>query len=183
MLSKNAMDRVRRSGLRRRSGGAVLEMALTLTLLFSLCFGMIEFGFFFFVKNTMENAAREGCRAGIVSSGTNTTVNQAIINQLYYSGLLGTGAVPTATSTIGAITATVGSGGSAFTTSYTVALWDLTTNTQYTDVTQVPVNDTLEVKLSAVWGTVGQDWRPWAIIGGSSGAKTIICATSMRKEG
>ena len=91
MLSRNAMDRVRRSGLRRRSGGAVLEMALTMTMLFSLVFGMIEFGFFFFVKNTMQNAAREGCRAGIVATGTNTTINTSIITQLYNSGIFGTG--------------------------------------------------------------------------------------------
>jgi Flp pilus assembly protein TadG len=157
-------------------------MALTLSLLFSVCFGMIEFGCYFWVKNTMENAAREGCRAGIVQNATNAQVNQAIVTQLWAAGLLGTGADPTGSATLGNITATL-SGGT--TTSYTVSAYDasVSTSSKITDVSTVPVGDTLEITVTASWGTVGAAYRPLAIIGGTSGNKTILAATSMRKEG
>ena len=38
----------------RRRGGSVLETALTLSILFSICYGLIECGYYFYVKNTME---------------------------------------------------------------------------------------------------------------------------------
>ena len=43
-----------------RRGAAILEMALTLGLLLNLTFGMVEFGYYFYVKNSFANAAREG---------------------------------------------------------------------------------------------------------------------------
>jgi Flp pilus assembly protein TadG len=36
-----------------RSGAAMVELALTLGILFSVVYGTIEFGYYFFVKNTM----------------------------------------------------------------------------------------------------------------------------------
>ena len=43
----------------RHRGGAVLELALTLSILFSICYGLIECGYYFYVKNSMEGAARK----------------------------------------------------------------------------------------------------------------------------
>ena len=40
--------------------------------------------------------------------------------------------------------------------------------------------DTLTVQITATWGTVGQGFRPAAIIGAS---KTVSTASAMRKEG
>ena len=44
----------RRAWRPRRLGASILEMALTLAILLNLTFGTIEFGYFFFVKNTVQ---------------------------------------------------------------------------------------------------------------------------------
>lgn len=75
----------------RRRGGAILEAALVLPILLALAFGMIEFGYFFFVKHTLQGAAREGARVGIVPSGTNAAVNSAVTTAMRAAGLDGTG--------------------------------------------------------------------------------------------
>jgi Flp pilus assembly protein TadG len=71
----------------RRAGATILEMALTLMVLLYLTFGSIEFGYFFFVKNTVQGAAREGARAAITPSGSNTEVTTAVNNALTAAGL------------------------------------------------------------------------------------------------
>jgi Flp pilus assembly protein TadG len=72
---------------RRGRGATILEMALTLMVLLYLTFGSIEFGYFFFVKNTVQGAAREGARAGITPSGSNSDVTAAVNNALTAAGL------------------------------------------------------------------------------------------------
>jgi len=145
---------------RRRSGAAVLELALTLSLLFLVTFGLVEFGYYFYVKNTMEGAAREGCRAGIVAGGTLTAVNSAIQNQLQV-------AFPSAAP------------GYAM-ANYTITYTDSSTGSSVGTLSSMPIGDTLTVQLTATWGTVGAGFRPMALIGTS---KQLICASSMRKEG
>ena len=71
----------------RRRGASILEMALTLMVLLWLTFGTIEFGYFFFLKNTVQGAAREGARAAITPSGSNTDVTTAVNNALTAAGL------------------------------------------------------------------------------------------------
>jgi Flp pilus assembly protein TadG len=150
----------------RRRGGAVLELALTLSILFSICYGLIECGYYFYVKNTMEGAAREGCRAGIVTGGTTAECNSAIENQLQAAGL-----VPNGTS------ASAGSG--VYTIgNYTVTYMD--NGVTVTNVASITTGDTLTVQITATWGTVGAGFRPAAIIGAS---KTITTASAMRVEG
>ena len=72
---------------RGRRGNATLELALTLGILLSLTFGTIEFGHFFFVKNTLQGAAREGARAAIPGGASNTDVTTAVNNTLTAAGL------------------------------------------------------------------------------------------------
>jgi Flp pilus assembly protein TadG len=72
--------------LRRFSGNAVLEAALVIPVLSSLAFGTIEFGHFFFVKHTVEGAAREGARAAIVSTAVNADVTTAVGNVMTAAG-------------------------------------------------------------------------------------------------
>src|SRR4051794_9717474 len=67
---------------RRHRGGAVLEAALVMPVLVYLSFGCVEFAHFYYIKHMMQGAAREGCRAGIVSNGTYTNVTDAITNHL-----------------------------------------------------------------------------------------------------
>ena len=71
----------------RRLGASILEMALTLAILLNLTFGTIEFGYYFFVKNPVQGAAREGARAAIPPSAANTDVTTAVNNALSAAGL------------------------------------------------------------------------------------------------
>jgi Flp pilus assembly protein TadG len=151
---------------RRRRGGAVLELALTLSILFSICYGLIECGYYFYVKNTMEGAAREGCRAGIVNGGTSAACNTAIENQLQVAGLVPNG------------TTANGSGSSYTIGNFTVTYEDNGTATS--SVANIATGDTLTVQITATWGTVGAGFRPAAIIGAS---KQIVTASAMRVEG
>ena len=71
----------------RRKGASVLEMSITLLLLLNLTFGTIEFGHFFFVKNTVQGAAREGARVAIVPGSTNVQVRDAVNQVLTAAGM------------------------------------------------------------------------------------------------
>lgn len=73
----------------------MLEMVLVMTILLNLTFGAIEFGYYFYCKNTMAAAAREGVRAGIVPSATDSQVTTAVNNVLSAAGL-STGSFTTA---------------------------------------------------------------------------------------
>jgi Flp pilus assembly protein TadG len=56
-----------RHGRRGERGVAAVEFALVFTLIFlPLVLGGIDFGWYFFVSETVTNAAREGARAGSV---------------------------------------------------------------------------------------------------------------------
>jgi Flp pilus assembly protein TadG len=136
-----------------RGGAAIVELALTLGILFSVVYGTIEFGYYFFVKNTMEAAAREGCRAAIVSGGTNNSATTAAINQMVGSGLLPSGAT---------------------------TMGNYTLSTTPSTIYGTSIGTEVTVTITATWGTVGSGFRPAQIIGAS---KTISAACSMRKEG
>jgi len=80
-----------------RRGNAVLEAALVLPILLYLAFGTVEFGYFFYVKNNVQGAAREGVRAGIPPGATNTDVTNAISSQMTAAGLQSSGYTVTTT--------------------------------------------------------------------------------------
>ncbi len=69
------------SFLRSRDGAAAAEFALTVMLLVTFLFGIITFGWMFFLENNMETAAREGARRMAVAEapyeGTDVTCNNA----------------------------------------------------------------------------------------------------------
>jgi len=160
-----------RGGNSRRSGTATLELALTLSLLFLVSFGMVEFGGCFYVKNNMEGAAREGCRAGIVTGATTTACNTAVLNQLEVAGVIPSGASATASGSSYNLT-------HSGTTYYTVTYED--NGTAVSDVSTVVVGDTLTTQITCVWGTVGSSYRILALM---PATKVITCASAMRKEG
>lgn len=67
-----------RSINRRRSGAAVIEFVLVLFfVLLPLTFGAIEYSYLLYVKNTLQAAARETARAGIVDSASRTEAENA----------------------------------------------------------------------------------------------------------
>ena len=74
-----------RSRLRRR-GAVTVEMALVLPIFTMLVFGIIEFGRGFMIMQLVTNAAREGCRRGIIDGSTNTDVTNYIQTFMQNSG-------------------------------------------------------------------------------------------------
>jgi Flp pilus assembly protein TadG len=111
---------------RRRSGAALIEMAMVLTLLMLLTFGGVEFGDVYFKKNTLQGAAREGARAAIVAGADNTKVTTAVSNVLKAAGI---------------------------TTGFTIAITD--TNDATVTVSSVTAGDPIKVKVSAKWKNIG----------------------------
>ena len=141
---------------RRRFGGAVLETVLVLPVLFYLAFGIVEFGFYFHVKHSLEGAARDGCRAAIPAGAV-------------YSDVCGS-----ASSAVETSMAASNLSSSGFTT--VVKL----NGTVVTSLSTAVAGDTITVTVTCTWSTAGQGYRPWSLIGGS---KTLSGASVMRKEG
>jgi Flp pilus assembly protein TadG len=136
MKNNNAKTIVRGGRAKsRRWGGTLLEAALVLPVLISLTFGAIEFGDYFFVKHTLEGAAREGARNGITDTATNTTVQTAITNVLTAAGGTNWGTVTSITDT----------------------------NGNSVNVATVTPGNPIEVQVSCTWGVAGL--RPEQMIG------------------
>ena len=69
-----------------RFGGAMVEFVLALPLLLMLTFGLVDYGYFFFAKNSLVSAAQIGARAAVPESATNSSVTSAISASLGASG-------------------------------------------------------------------------------------------------
>jgi Flp pilus assembly protein TadG len=159
------MARVQNNPPRRfRRGNAVVELALTLGILINLTFGMVEFGHYFYVKNSFEGAAREGARAAIVPGAANSDVTTAITNSMTVAGYSSSQySVEYQAGTTG----TFYVGGTAF-------------STDPTTITSAAVGTPIAVTVYATWGTVGKGFAPMHFIGA---AKVLSGVAVMRKEG
>lgn len=140
--------------MRRRRGNAVLDMALVLPILLGLAFGVVEYGYYFYVKNNVQAAAREGARAAVVPSATYQNVLDAVSNVMTASGLNNTGYSVTLTDTTGAAVS----------------------------LSSVAAGTSLKVSVQCTWGAVGVHPLP-EVMGGMSPTKLVKGATVMRKEG
>jgi Flp pilus assembly protein TadG len=78
-------------GRRRFRGSAVLDAALVFPILLSLTFGTVEYGYYFYVKHTLQGAAREGARAAITPTAANSDVTSAVTAAMTASGLTNSG--------------------------------------------------------------------------------------------
>src|SRR4051794_36396010 len=143
---------------RRRRGSAVLDAALVFPILLSLTFGAIEYGYYFFIKNTLQGAAREGCRSGIVLNNDNTDVTTSVAGYLKAAGL------NSSATTVD----------SKFTLKIESPLGSATT------VSTLSAGSAVYVTIQGSWGTLGQGFRPLALIGTS---KVVSGVSVMRKEG
>jgi len=56
-----------------KRGQALVEFAIVIILLFLLVFGIIQFGWLMYIKNTLNNAARAGARTAVVLPGYDAT--------------------------------------------------------------------------------------------------------------
>jgi len=74
-----------------RVGNVIIEAALVLPILLLLGFGTVEFGHYFYVRNNLQGAAREGARAAILASAGNSDVRTAVANAMATYGLENSG--------------------------------------------------------------------------------------------
>jgi Flp pilus assembly protein TadG len=143
----------------RRGGGAVLEAFLVLPILLALAFGAVEFGWYFYVKHTMQGAAREGARAAIVPDADNTKVGTAVQNCLTAAGMQNSG--------------------------YTVSI---TSNGAAANVANVQTGNQVTVTVQCLWSQVGTGLRPLGLISTTRTVNNVTTpryvtgATAMRKE-
>ncbi len=59
---------LRQRGVRRVRAAAVVEFAVVLPLLLTILFGIIEYGWVFMVRQTLQTAAREGARLAVLQT-------------------------------------------------------------------------------------------------------------------
>jgi len=73
----------------RRRAAAVVEFAVVLPLLLTVLFGIIEYGWVFMVRQTLQTAAREGCRLAVLQTSVApyTNVLQRVSEVMAPTGL------------------------------------------------------------------------------------------------
>jgi Flp pilus assembly protein TadG len=74
-----------------RRASSVLELCLVLPILLTLSFGIVDYGYFLYVKNTVQGAAEAAARAAIPATATNSSVNTVITNMMAAAGLQNSG--------------------------------------------------------------------------------------------
>lgn len=74
---------------RRARATAIIEFAVVLPLLLSIVFGIIEYGWVFMVRQTLQTAAREGCRLAVLSTSVDpyTNVTNRVLEVMAPTGL------------------------------------------------------------------------------------------------
>lgn len=70
MTRMNWVQRALRRDDTRARAAAVVEFAVVLPLLLTILFGIIEYGWVFMVRQSLQTAAREGCRVAILQTST-----------------------------------------------------------------------------------------------------------------
>jgi Flp pilus assembly protein TadG len=143
-----------RRGSRARGGNALIDLMFVLPILLGLSFGVVEYGYFMFVKHTVEAAAREGARAATVPAATSQDVTDAVANVMTAAGLSKTG--------------------------YAVLTTDTSGNTL--NVNTAAAGSSIKVTVQCTWGSVGVHPLP-EVLGGMSPTKLVRGATVMRKDG
>ena len=85
-----------------QKGAAAVEFAIIAPLLFTIIFGIIEFGLLLYDKQVVTNASREGARHGIVFAPTRPTDAEieAKVNTYTSNNLVTFGNMTTPTTTI-----------------------------------------------------------------------------------
>jgi len=63
----------------RERGSVIIEGALILTILLTMLIGIVDFGQFLFIHQTLTERAREAVRYGIVNDPTNSTLIQNVV--------------------------------------------------------------------------------------------------------
>jgi Flp pilus assembly protein TadG len=72
-----------------RSGAHAVEFAMVGSVMFVFVLGLIEVGRGFMVQHLLTNAARRGCRTGIIPGKANSDINTAVTAALAGQGING----------------------------------------------------------------------------------------------
>jgi Flp pilus assembly protein TadG len=81
------MPTTNRSSSRGRSGATAVEFSFIAPALFIVVFGMIELGRGIMVVHLLTNAARHGCRVGVLSGKGNSDIQTAVDSTLSPIGI------------------------------------------------------------------------------------------------
>jgi len=131
----------------------VLELVLVLPILLAISFGATDYGYYFYVKNTIQGAALAGGRAAAPVGAVNTDVTTAVANMMSASG---------------------------FTSStYTTTITDINGNAL--DLSSTGSGVPVKVTVSCSWGTVGVHALP-VYLGGIPSTKTVSGVSVMMTE-
>lgn len=136
-----------------RRGGALVELVLVLPILLAISFGATDYGYFFYVKNTIEGAALAGGRAAVPVGAVNSDVTTAVSNMMSASGF--------AAST------------------YTTTITDINGNAL--DLSSTGSGVPVKVSVTCSWGTVGLHALP-VYLGGIPSNKTVTGVSVMMTE-
>ncbi|HZL35425.1 MAG TPA: TadE/TadG family type IV pilus assembly protein [Tepidisphaeraceae bacterium] len=71
----------------RGRGIAILELMLVLPILLMLSFGLVDYGYFFYLKSTVQGAGEAGARAAIVTGAANSDVATAVTSVMSLAGI------------------------------------------------------------------------------------------------
>jgi Flp pilus assembly protein TadG len=88
------MGNLGRGVVQKRSGTTTVEFAVVISVFLVFVFGLVEVGRGFMASHLLTNAARVGCRQGILESQTTATITTAV------NSLLATQAIQGATTTV-----------------------------------------------------------------------------------
>ena len=89
MNVKNWKNLIRRprNATRRKRAAAVVEFAVVLPLLLTILFGIIEYGWVFMVRQSLQTAAREGCRLAVLQTATDPAIEGRVQAVMQPTGL------------------------------------------------------------------------------------------------
>jgi Flp pilus assembly protein TadG len=81
----------RRLGWAVRAGATSVEFAVVSLVFFMILMGIVEIGRAFMVQHLLTNAARQGCRAGVLQGRSNDQITTVVNSVLQDQGLSGDG--------------------------------------------------------------------------------------------
>jgi Flp pilus assembly protein TadG len=73
----------------RRRAASSVEFAFVASIFFVFLLGLVELSRALMVKHTLTNAARKGCRIGVVEGTAYTDISNAVLNDLAAQGITG----------------------------------------------------------------------------------------------
>lgn len=75
LFRKRTRRSLRRRYSKRKRAAAIVEFALVLPLLLTVLFGIIQYGWVFMIRQTLQMAAREGCRTAVLPTSVSPYTN------------------------------------------------------------------------------------------------------------